>query len=862
MANTASLKPVPAFAGVKLRSFINSSAKALRALSRTKLGSATRYAAALCAGAALIVPTISQATVIPTGTPAGTVESWGLFVSSGQTNVPAGLSNVVAVAGGRYHSLALKFDGTVVGWGGESPEFMPPDAFNYGQITPPVDLTNVVAVAAGDFYSLALKSDGTVASWGPNWGEAPPPSATNVIKIAAGSYHSLALKNDGTIVAWGDNSFGETDVAADLTNVVDIAAGQGVSLALKSDGTVVAWGLNDQHQLDIPADLTNVVKIFSGDYHCLALKVDGSVVAWGDTSGNQTYVPLGMVISLAGNNYSSVALKMDGTLEGWGAHSTPSGLTNVVALAAGDQHYLIVVATNYSPTAVQLSNNAIADGQVGGTQVGILSAVDSDLGDTHTFSLVTGAGSDDNDFFIVSGNALNTAATLNYSYKPSYSIRVRATDGSGLYFEQQLTVIVGAAVITQQPEDASTLENGSASLTVGATGGALAYQWYKGGVAVAGATSSSLTFGSAAIADSGIYTVVVSNVLGAVTSTNATLCVTVTNALPKIYGTYYGIFYSQNGASQTSSGFVQMAMKKSGRFTAKVRVDGGTFTLTGTFSSNGVVTTNISRAAVGKADLAISWSADTCTWSDQITGTISSAGWTAQFISDRVNSTNNATLIGKKYTIALPGLSNAATGPTGYGYAVLGVGVKNKGVLSGRLGDGTPFMQKVPLSRTGQFPLFAAPYASTGVVIGWLNVTPATVAADVYYSKPAGVGGFYPNGFTNQCTILASPFDGTAKPVIGSTGGTYTLSAGNLPLTLNGTFTLSPLNSFVFTPLPTVVGLKAQASKAGAVGTVVGTVKTAGVLRTIRGIILQDQKLVLGHFVGTTQTGKVLLQGN
>ena len=35
----------------------------------------------------------------------------------GQTNVPPGLSNVVAIAGGAHHSLAVKQDGTVVVWG-------------------------------------------------------------------------------------------------------------------------------------------------------------------------------------------------------------------------------------------------------------------------------------------------------------------------------------------------------------------------------------------------------------------------------------------------------------------------------------------------------------------------------------------------------------------------------------------------------------------------------------------------------------------------------------------------------------------------------------------------------------------------
>ena len=76
----------------------------------------------------------------------------------GQTNVPPGLSNVVAIAGGGYHSLALQSNGTVVAWGYNS----------YGQTTVPPGLSNVVAIAAGGWHSLALQSNGTVVAWGDN----------------------------------------------------------------------------------------------------------------------------------------------------------------------------------------------------------------------------------------------------------------------------------------------------------------------------------------------------------------------------------------------------------------------------------------------------------------------------------------------------------------------------------------------------------------------------------------------------------------------------------------------------------------------------------------------------------------------
>ena len=66
----------------------------------------------------------------------------------GQTNVPSGLTNVVAIASGGYHSLALKGDGTVVVWGWNA----------LGQCNVPSGLTNVVAIAGGDSHSLALEN--------------------------------------------------------------------------------------------------------------------------------------------------------------------------------------------------------------------------------------------------------------------------------------------------------------------------------------------------------------------------------------------------------------------------------------------------------------------------------------------------------------------------------------------------------------------------------------------------------------------------------------------------------------------------------------------------------------------------------
>ena len=128
-------------------------------------------------------------------------------------------------------------------------------------------------MAVGSDHTAALKSDGTVWTWGGNSsgqlgdgtiaGHTTPqqvPGLTGVVAISAGDSHTVVVKNDGTVWAWGDNTFGQlgngTTIqsttpqrVSSLTGVITIAAGGNVTLALKSDGTVWAWGRNDSGQL-------------------------------------------------------------------------------------------------------------------------------------------------------------------------------------------------------------------------------------------------------------------------------------------------------------------------------------------------------------------------------------------------------------------------------------------------------------------------------------------------------------------------------------------------------------------------------------------------------------------------------------
>jgi hypothetical protein len=89
-----------------------------------------------------------------------------------------------------------------------------------------------------------------------------------------------------------------------------------------------------------------------------------------------------------------------------------------------------------------------------------------------------------------------------------------------------LTVLVPPA-ITTPPQSLTVTQGQSASFSVVASGTApLSYQWSLNGMALPGATGSTLTLNRVQTTDAGSYTVVVTNIAGPVTSAAATLTVT------------------------------------------------------------------------------------------------------------------------------------------------------------------------------------------------------------------------------------------------------------------------------------------------------------------------------------------------
>ena len=438
---------------------------------------------------------------------------WGQENMPEQNSKTAALSSVVAIDTWERFDIALKADGNVAGSGSNY----------YGETSIPSGLSSVVGIGAGYGHSVALKSDGTVVAWGQT---VVPAGLRDVVSISAGFGHTLALRSDGTVVAWGQNNVGQATVPNGLSRAIAVAAGSAHSLTLLSDGTVFAWGANGSGQAAVPTGLKNVVKIAAGSEHSVALKNDGTVVSWGWTSP----VPNGLadVVDITARD-AFLALKSNGTVVGWGNNGKgqsdiPAELGNVVGIVSG-AYRSIAIRDASSDLAPTVTTQPLSKSATTGASV--------------SFSVVIQSGTAPNTYQWRRSGFLIAGAT-----SPTYTIDSVSADNAGSYdvlIANHLGSITSAAAtltvsppsppsITTQPVSRSAVTGGTATFSVTATGtDPMKYQWRKDGTAITGATNSTISFSNLQTEQLGSYTVDVSNSLGSVTSSAASLSVS-TNA--------------------------------------------------------------------------------------------------------------------------------------------------------------------------------------------------------------------------------------------------------------------------------------------------------------------------------------------
>ena len=217
-----------------------------------------------------------------------TIVAWG-DNTYGQTNLPTGETNVVALASGEYGTVFVRQDGTMGSFGYE---ILSPQAF--------ATLAPVGTLSSEGAAAIALDQNGKPVTFGITYlagASDVPATVSNAVAVAFGNPR-LALLSDGTVVGWTPApGFEQPDPAnimpslPGLSGVRSIAILNNHCLILNSNGTVQAFGINGSGQSKVPSGLNHVVAIAAGASHSLALKSDGTVAAWGDNSYGQTNIP-------------------------------------------------------------------------------------------------------------------------------------------------------------------------------------------------------------------------------------------------------------------------------------------------------------------------------------------------------------------------------------------------------------------------------------------------------------------------------------------------------------------------------------------------------------------------------------------
>jgi alpha-tubulin suppressor-like RCC1 family protein len=277
----------------------------------------------------------------------GTVWEWGSGGAAVRNNVPTmvpGVKKAKSLATG-YDStgFAVDLDGNVFSWGNSY--LLGYASANSSATAKQIpNVSNVVKVAAGGNQAVALRADGSVLGWGYNrdafndlgtgvFGDPTAPSpvtilaATKLTDLANTSANSGGVVNGittaGTIVSWGDTGSGyiycgqeradhkvgqpmtSAFVLENLAGVTGIAGGGGTTLFLTNTGAVYACGYNSNGAFgdgttqgsqstvvnSIPAKIgptrtlglpATVVNVAAGGNSAGAVTAAGEVYTWGN----------------------------------------------------------------------------------------------------------------------------------------------------------------------------------------------------------------------------------------------------------------------------------------------------------------------------------------------------------------------------------------------------------------------------------------------------------------------------------------------------------------------------------------------------------------------------------------------------
>jgi alpha-tubulin suppressor-like RCC1 family protein len=320
-------------------------------------------------------------------------------LASGAPGGAPAVAGVRKVVSGYDHGLILYNSGRVAAFGQD----------DCGETVLPSEVgaaNNIVDVAAGNCHSLALLASGRVMSWGsqqdsdvPPQLKAVPGGAAAVTAMAAGFGFSAVALADSSVTVWGarQNDSSGCSVQANLggpgipvfpsdARPVALAAGRNHILALLSNGSASAWGCNDQNQTALPPDAYggNVVAVAAGMWHSVLLLRNGRVLGAGANNLTQLADTLGTlegVVGIGAGAYATVAQVSDGKviylareLQAYKSWSVPADLV-ATSIAASNSYVVAALApqeaaSTSSSTSGHRGSATLSSGAIAGIAIG------------------------------------------------------------------------------------------------------------------------------------------------------------------------------------------------------------------------------------------------------------------------------------------------------------------------------------------------------------------------------------------------------------------------------------------------------------------------------------------------------------
>jgi DNA-binding beta-propeller fold protein YncE len=472
-------------------------------------------------------------------------------------------------------------------------------------------LSNVSLSASGSAYSVLVTN---------NFGSVLSSDAVLTILPAADFVTPTYLfQIDSNAVPGGLSSFSPISVALDSSNNVYVLDYFNARV-LKFDGSgnyLTQWGTNGSGtgQFDLPSDIavdsSNNVYVADLDNNRVE-KFNSSgayLTQWGSlgTGPGQFHWPNYIAVDSSNNVYvtdfyNNRVEKFDSSgnyLTQWGTNGSGNGQFGYPFGVAVDSSNNVYVADADNDRVEKFTSNGTYLAQWGsyGSGNGQFESPEAIAVGSSNNVFVSDLGNSRIEKFSSSGTYLaqwGSSGSGNGQFESPEAIAVDRT-GNFIYVadlgNHRIQVFVNNAnivppIITQQPTNQTVLVGANVAFSVGVVGAEpFSYQWTSNNVPMSGATNAAFTLTNVSLSDSATYSVLVTNSLGSVLSSNAVLTV-----LPALVTTQPANGLSATGAVLNGSvtvGFESLAWFEWGTATNYGNIAGATI-VPGNNASNSI----------------------------------------------------------------------------------------------------------------------------------------------------------------------------------------------------------------------------------------------------------------------------------